>query len=126
MKRREGLALIAGASQALVAACAPAKPKDRRARVSRDELRARGRLEVQYAGEPVEVRETEAGPAARSLLCTHTGCRVRWQAERSSYRCSCHEATFDADGRPVSGPAPRPLRQLRVEMVDGDILVGEP
>ena len=126
MKRREGLALIAGASQALVAACAPAKPKDRRARVSRDELRARGRLEVQYAGVPVEVREAEAGPIARSLLCTHFGCRVRWDVAHSFYRCSCHEATFDADGRPVSGPANRPLRILRVELLDSEILVGDP
>lgn len=126
MKRREGLALLAGASQVLVAGCARAKPKDRRARVSRDELRARGRLEVQYAGEPVEVRETEAGPVARSLLCTHFGCRVRWDGTHSSYRCSCHEATFDRDGRPLTGPALRPLRRLPVELRDDQVLVGEP
>lgn len=126
MKRREGLALLAGASQALVAACAPAKPVDRRTRVSREELRARGRLEIQHAGEPVEVRQTEAGPIARSLLCTHIGCLVRWDAVRSSYRCSCHQATFDGDGRPVSGPALRPLRVLRVETAGAEILVGEP
>jgi Rieske Fe-S protein len=126
VKRRQGLALlVAGAPQALAAACAPAKPKDRRTRVPREALRTRGRLEIQHAGEPVEVSETEAGPVARSLLCTHFGCRVRWQAERSGYRCTCHEATFDHDGRPLTGPAQRPLRVLAIEVTDRDILVGD-
>ena len=122
MKRREGLALLAGASQALAAACAA---PDRRARVSRDELRTRGRLVIQHEGQPVEVSETQAGPIARSLLCTHIGCLVRWDAGHSLYRCSCHFATFDGDGRPVSGPALRPLRLLAVEVTGQDILVGE-
>lgn len=125
MKRREGLALLAGASQALAAACAPAKPVDRRTRVSLDELRARGRLVIQHAGEPVEVSQTEAGLLARSMLCTHIGCLVRWDAGNAFYRCSCHQATFDGDGRPVSGPAQRPLRMLSVEVIGQDILVGE-
>ncbi len=125
MRRREGLALlVAGAPQALAAACA-AKPKDRRTRVPLDALEARGRLEIQHAGEPVELRQTAAGPVARSLLCTHFGCRVRWQAEQSRYRCTCHEATFDQDGRPLTGPAQRPLRVLTIEVAGQDILVGE-
>lgn len=127
MRRREGLALlVVGAPQVLAAACAPAKPKDRRTRVPLDALEARGRLELQHAGEPVEVRLTEAGPIARSLLCTHFGCRVRWHEQRSGYRCTCHEATFDGDGRPLSGPALRPLRQLSVELSGREVLIGEP
>ena len=127
MRRRVGLALlVAGAPQLLAAACAPSKPKDRRTRVALDALEARGRLELQHAGEPVEVRQTETGPVARSLLCTHFGCRVRWQAERSGYRCTCHEATFDQDGRPLTGPAQRPLRLLPVELSGREVLIGEP
>jgi cytochrome b6-f complex iron-sulfur subunit len=126
VRRREGLALlVAGAPQALAAACV-AKPKDRRTRVPLDALEARGRLELQHAGEPVELRQTAAGPVARSLLCTHFGCRVRWHAERSGYRCTCHEATFDEGGRPLTGPAQRPLRLLRVELAGREVLIGEP
>jgi len=125
VKRREGLALLAGVSPAFVTACGPKPPPDRRVRVAQAELRARGRLVVQYAGEPVELSQGDAGPVARSLLCTHFGCRVRWHAEQAGYRCTCHEATFDAEGRPLTGPATRPLRLLPVELADRDILVGE-
>lgn len=126
MRRREGVALIAGAWQALFSACAPAKPPDRRTRVALAELRERGRLELQHAGEPVELQQTALGPVARSLLCTHIGCRVRYEPAREGYRCSCHEATFDRDGRPLTGPALRPLRLLAVELQGDQVLVGEP
>jgi Rieske Fe-S protein len=95
-------------------------------RVPRDRLRAEGRIEAEYAGDPIEIRETAGGPVGRSLLCTHFGCRVQWEAETGSYRCPCHEARFDREGRPVSGPALRPLRSLRVEIEGGDVLVGDP
>jgi Rieske Fe-S protein len=127
VKRRSTLALLAaGAPVAFAPACTPAKPPDRRLRVPLESLRAQGRIETEYAGDPVELRESASGPVARSLLCTHFGCRVQWEAGTGSYHCPCHEARFDGEGRPVSGPALRPLRLLRVETEDGDVLVGEP
>jgi Rieske Fe-S protein len=89
-------------------------------------LRAEGRIETDYAGDPIELLETAGGPVARSLLCTHFGCRVQWEARTGSYHCPCHEARFDSEGRPVAGPALRPLRRLRVEIAGGDLLVGDP
>jgi Rieske Fe-S protein len=125
VKRRSTLALLAAAAP-LAAACAAPSPPDRRLRVSRERLRAEGRIEAEVAGDPIEVREGAAGPVARSLLCTHFGCTVQWQAEAASYHCPCHEARFDGEGRPVSGPALRPLRLVRVEVQGSDLLVGEP
>jgi Rieske Fe-S protein len=127
MRRRVVLGLlVGGAPGALAPACAPPKRPDRRVRVPLQKLRAAGRLEVEYLGDPIELRAAPEGPVARSLLCTHFGCRVQWDAAAGVYECPCHQARFDADGRPVAGPARRPLRGLRVAVEGGDVLAGEP
>jgi Rieske Fe-S protein len=99
---------------------------DRRLRLPLDEVPPGARVEIDYDEIPVEIRRGESGLEARSLLCTHFGCRVRWSEEVSRYLCACHGGEFDAAGRPVAGPPLRPLQSLPVER-DGDtILVGEP
>jgi Rieske Fe-S protein len=122
MRRRESLGLVAGA--ALAQACG--KSKDPRVRVALAELPSGSRTVVAYAGEPVEVVHGPSGVSARSLLCTHFGCRVAWDAARERYRCPCHEGWFDAEGRPLSGPPTRPLRAVRVVVERDTALVGEP
>jgi Rieske Fe-S protein len=57
-------------------------------------------LRVLYQGFPVEVRRADDGTvAARSLLCTHTGCEVVWMPQRQLYHCPCHEGLFDVAAR---------------------------
>ena len=90
---------LCGASLPL-AACARTEPPDRRTRVALARVDAAGRLEIEHLGEPAELRRTERGIEARSLLCSHFGCRVEWQQEAARYRCPCHEGLFDAEGRP--------------------------
>lgn len=127
MRRRASLALLAGGAPGVLApACSLPKLPDRRVRVSRESLRAAGRLEAEYLGDPIEVRATPEGPVARSLLCTHFGCRVQWDAKGRVYDCPCHQARFDAEGRPVSGLALQPLRRLPVATSADEVLVGEP
>ena len=79
-------------------------------------LEARGRLEIEVNGEPAEVVRTPGGVVARSLLCSHFGCRVQWQEDARHYHCPCHEGRFDAEGRPIGGPPLRPLRAVPVEV----------
>jgi nitrite reductase/ring-hydroxylating ferredoxin subunit len=125
--RRRTLALLgAGVPASAALACAPAPPPDRRVRLPLASLPQGGRAEVEYAGEPTEVARTEAGVAARSLLCSHFGCRVEWRPAERRYHCPCHEGLFDAEGSPVAGPPNRPLRRVRAEVSGAFIQLGEP
>jgi len=59
--------------------------------------------------------------AAMSNICTHLGCRVRWNADQEQFFCPCHNAVFDKDGNVVDGPPPRPLDRYEIK-VEGDQL----
>lgn len=123
--RRRALVLCGAGLPLAALGCARPEPPDRRVRVPLASLPREGRLEIEYAGEPAEIVRTSSGLAARSLLCSHFGCRLQWQAEAERYHCPCHEGVFDRDGRPVSGPPTRPLRALPLEVAGRDMLVGE-
>jgi quinol---cytochrome c reductase iron-sulfur subunit len=58
-----------------------------------------------------------AGIVAYSLLCTHAGCPVGlYEQGTGQMFCPCHQSVFDllAGGRPISGPAGRPLPGLPI------------
>jgi Rieske Fe-S protein len=121
VKRRELLgALPAGA----LLGCQRQAP-DRRLRVEARELAARRRVVVEYRGEPVEVFRAGEEAVARSLVCTHYGCRVEWREDRRRYECPCHLGTYDEAGQPIAGPPVRPLRLLPVAIEGDAVLVGE-
>jgi cytochrome b6-f complex iron-sulfur subunit len=44
--------------------------------------------------------------------CTHLGCTVNWKDEANAFLCPCHDAKFDATGKVLDGPPPRPLDQF--------------
>lgn len=67
---------------------------------------------IQRAGASGEFR-------ALSAVCTHLGCNVRWRPEDSKFACPCHAGFYDANGDVISGPPPRPLRQLETRVRDG-------
>ena len=70
----------------------------------------------------VVVVDTGKGLRGFSPVCTHLGCIVRWHDDKKQFICPCHKGTFDAEGRVVSGPPPRPLDEMKV-VVKGDQLV---
>jgi len=51
-----------------------------------------------------------------SSICTHLGCRVRWEENNQRFFCPCHHAVFDKDGKVLSGPPPRPLDEFKVDV----------
>lgn len=63
------------------------------------------------------------GLYAISAVCTHLGCIVSAQDE-GGFFCPCHGSRFDADGKVVAGPAPRPLMYLDLSLSpDGQLVV---
>lgn len=78
---------------------------------------------VSVAGKPVAVVRTDAGFRAYSLVCTHLGCIVHWTQAQREFHCPCHAARFDALGKVLGGPPPRPLPEYAVSVVQGDVIV---
>ena len=71
--------------------------------------------ELQLTGEA----ETWAyqGHVAYSSICTHLGCPVKlYEQQTHNLLCPCHQSTFSAadGGKPLFGPAARPLPQLAI------------
>ena len=68
------------------------------------------------------VRLGESDVVAFSQKCTHLGCVVYFEAEEGRWHCPCHEGNFAArTGVVLSGPPPRPLGRIDVEVRDGAI-----
>lgn len=55
--------------------------------------------------------------------CTHLGCRVKYQEEKSRFFCPCHGGVFDAEGKVVSGPPPRALDRHSAKFEGGKVWV---
>lgn len=127
--RRDLLLTFAGGG-ALTAAAALAgcsrKPalKPTQARVPLADVPRTGRVKVFVAGRPVELRRTEHGVVARSLLCSHFGCTVAWHEKRQEYLCPCHDGVYDASGAVVAGPPPKGLASVPVAVSGNDLIVG--
>ena len=78
---------------------------------------------VLVRGKPVAVIRTDNGFRAYSAICTHLGCIVHWNGSDRHFVCPCHAATFDATGKVVSGPPPKPLPEYSVSVVQGEVMV---
>lgn len=78
---------------------------------------------IQVGGKAVIVVRHRTEFKALSAVCTHLGCLVKWDSEKSEFLCPCHAAVFDADGGVVSGPPPGPLPAYRVKEVGGKVFV---
>ncbi len=66
------------------------------------------------------------GIVAYSSICTHTGCDVEgWNEETRRPVCPCHESEFEVSdsARVVTGPAPKPLAMLPLEIAAGELRV---
>lgn len=67
-----------------------------------------------------------SGYVAFSKVCTHAGCPVALYRHASRQLiCPCHQSTFDVltAAKVLSGPAPRPLPQLALDVDAGGYLI---
>jgi len=80
---------------------------------------------INYGGSPAIVLRTPESLKAFSLICTHLGCTVEWQAAENIFYCPCHDGKFDQFGEVLSGPPPLALESFPVNIVDDHVVVGE-
>jgi len=71
---------------------------------------------------PGFIKREGGGFVAIVGVCTHLDCNVAWLPNDRKFYCACHAGWYDAEGKNVAGPPPRPLRRLRAE-VEGETLV---
>jgi cytochrome b6-f complex iron-sulfur subunit len=57
---------------------------------------------------------------AYSLVCTHLGCTVAESV--TGFGCPCHGSRYDENGNVLAGPAQKPLKTLRVEVLENGTL----
>lgn len=89
------------------------------------ELPVGGTKTITYAGLPVIVIRTAESIKAFSLICTHLGCTMQWQAGDREFYCACHDGRFDQFGEVIAGPPPVPLEQFPVRVEEDKVVVGE-
>lgn len=62
------------------------------------------------------VRTPDGEFRAYSAVCTHLNCTVQYRSDTSQIWCACHNGVYDLAGNVVSGPPPRPLEALTVNV----------
>ena len=80
---------------------------------------------ITYGGVPGIVLRTPESVKAFSLICTHLGCTIQWQAGNDEFYCACHDGRYDQFGEVIGGPPPVPLEQFPVSVEGEQVTVGE-
>ncbi len=90
--------------------------KERKILVAReDELKVGEAKMFTISNKDFYIVRTEDGYKVFSAVCTHLGCKVKWEAHNNRFYCPCHKGIFDINGKVMSGPPPRPLDSFGVE-----------
>lgn len=63
------------------------------------------------------IRDKDGQFRAYYATCTHLDCTVQYEAESESIWCACHNGRYDLSGVNISGPPPRPLPKLQVNLL---------
>lgn len=69
------------------------------------------------------IRFKDGGFMALSTKCTHLGCIVNTNTDKSGFTCPCHSSHFDIHGEVLASPATRPLDTFPITFKDGHLWV---
>lgn len=69
------------------------------------------------------IKGADGNLSVLTAVCTHLGCSVKWLDAEHEFKCPCHNGTFTATGKYVSGPPPRDMDSLESRVVDGHLQV---
>jgi Rieske Fe-S protein len=78
---------------------------------------------VDFRGQQLILLMAQEGPQIFNASCPHLGCNVIWESAKAIFRCPCHGAVFDADGKVVRGPVSSPLAKVPFQLKDGKIVL---
>ncbi|KAB2960765.1 MAG: Rieske 2Fe-2S domain-containing protein [Candidatus Methylomirabilis oxygeniifera] len=88
------------------------------------ELKANSGQIFRFRSRPGILVKTQAGELrAFSAVCTHLECTVQYRQERQDIWCACHNGVYDLNGKNISGPPPRPLESLKLNVRGDQIIV---
>ena len=81
--------------------------------------------EIVLGGRPAIVINAKGiGYMALSRVCTHLGCLVEFDKKTNTFICPCHAGTFNIEGNVISGPPPKPLEKLPLNVLGDNIIIG--
>lgn len=69
-------------------------------------------------------KEGESQPECLSATCPHAGCFVAYDRETNTFKCPCHNSSFEPDGAIIEpSPSPRPMDTLACKIEQDEVLV---
>lgn len=81
---------------------------------------------VKFGSKPaLVVRTGEKEFRAFIAVCTHLQCTVQYRQNNKDIWCACHNGVYDLYGKNVSGPPPRPLTPLQVNIRNNKIVLSK-
>jgi nitrite reductase/ring-hydroxylating ferredoxin subunit len=65
-----------------------------------------------------------AAPECLSATCPHAGCFVAYDGETNTFKCPCHNSSFEPDGAIIPpSPSPRSMDTLDCQVQQDEVLV---
>lgn len=88
------------------------------------QVKANSGMVFKFGSKPgLLVRAPDGTLHAYNAVCTHLECTVQYKSDTSQIWCACHNGMYDLEGNVVSGPPPRPLERLAVNLRGEDVVV---
>lgn len=81
---------------------------------------------LKFGRDPVILMRLSGGAfSALEATCTHLSCIVQYRPDLKQVWCACHNGLYDTQGRNISGPPPRPLKEYAVNVINDEIMVSK-